>query len=283
MKKFVFPIILGFLLFWPLRLESKRLFVKMTFGFFYGGDLTDSWHLNPDYYDYTLFQVEKTGQGMDMSLEFIYQIHPNIGFALGTGYVSRTINGSSGLFILLGENEPVEDFTLIPKFSTDMTPFYLTAIVTLPIKRPFQLKFMGGMSYYLGNITGTKIVEIHAEDINPSMIANRLLWKYESRVKALGFHGGAGIDIALSKKTFFFIEALYRFAEFKKFKTSLQDITNEVFASLGPGRGEDLGEDSTFFYVQKIREVEEQKNIDYRISDLNFSGLSIRIGIKFGF
>ncbi len=283
MKKFIFPILLGLLLLWPLRLESKRLFVKMTFGLSSGGSIIDAWHLNPDFYDYTLYQGEKPNPGTDLALELIYQLHPNIGLSLGTGYVSRRLNGTAGFFIPQGQNEPVENFTLTPELNSDITPIYLTAVLTFPLNPSFRVNFQGGIGYYLSSIRAGEIEENYAADINPAMIANRLLWRFESKDNAIGFHAGAGVDIALYENIFFLIEALYRFADFKKITTSLQDITNEVFASMGPGRGEDLGEDSTFFYAQKIRVVEEEKDMDYRISRIDFSGFSVRVGVKIGF
>lgn len=283
MKKFVCPVLLGFLLLWPFRLESKRLFVKMTFGISSGGNITDTWHLNPDFYDYTVSQGEKSNLGTDLALELIYQIHPNIGLSLGTGYVSRRLNGSTDLFIPLGQNEPVENFSLSPELISDITPIYLTTMLTLPFKPFFRVNFQGGIGYYLGCIRAGEIEENYAADINPAMIANRLLWKFESKANAIGFHTGAGVDIALYENIFFFIEALYRTASFKEFKTALQGITNAGLA-MGIGQtGENLGEDSTFFYAQKVREVEEEKDMDYRISRYDFSGFSVRVGVKIGF
>lgn len=283
MKKFVFPVIFCFLLLWPIRLEAKRLFVKMTFGISSGGNITDAWHLNPDFYDYTVSQGEKSNLGTDLALELIYHIHPNIGLSLGTGYISRRFNGSAGFFIPLGQNEPVENFSLTPKLISDITPIYLTTMLTLPFKPSFRVNFQGGIGYYLGSIRGGEIEENYAADINPAMIANRLLWKFESKANAIGFHAGAGVDIALYENVFFFTEALYRTASFKKFNTSLHEITNAGLATGVGQTGENIGEDSTFFYAQKVREVEEEKDMDYRISRYDFSGFSVRVGVKIGF
>jgi hypothetical protein len=79
------------------------------------------------------------------------------------------------------------------------------------------------------------------------------------------------------------MEALYREGSFKKFNASLRTNTN-LGLSNGLGQtGENLGEDSTFFYAQKVRSVEQQKDIDYRVSNLKFSGYSFRVGLKVGF
>jgi len=283
MKKFVFPVILGFLLLWPLRLESKRLLAKMTFGLSSGGNITDAWHLNPEFYDFTLSQGEKPNPGTDLALELIYQLHPNIGLSLGTGYISRRLNGSAGFFIPQGQNEPVENFSLTPELISDITPIYLSAMLTFPFKPSFRVNFQGGIGYYLGSIRSGEIEENYAADINPAMIANRLLWKFESKAKAIGFHAGAGVDIALYENIFFFIEALYRTASFKELKTSLQGITNAGLAAGVGQTGENIGEDSTFFYAQKVLKVEKEKDMDYRIFRYDFSGFSFRVGVKIGF
>lgn len=287
MKKYVFPVIFGLLLLCPSSVESKQLYVKMNFGLFTGGNINDSWHLNQGYYDYTLTQGKKTGSGLDFSLEFIFELHPNISFSLGSGYISRSLYGSKGRFTPFGTDEAVENFSCSPKLSSEMIPIYLTAIFSFPVKSSIQLNFLGGVGYYLGKIKGTEIVNLYGELDNPSMIANRLVWKFESSANAIGFHTGIGIDMALPLDMFFCFEALYRVASFKKLKTSVQKITAvgvpNVYAKAIGETGEDLGVDSTFFYVQKIREVEEQKDIDYRVSHFNYSGFSFRVGLKFKF
>jgi len=287
MKKYVFPVIFGLYLLCPISVESKQLYVKMNFGLLIGGNVNDSWHLNQKYYDYALTQGKKIGPGQDLSLEFIFQLHPNISFSLGSGYISRSLSGSAGRFTPLGIDEVVENFSCSPKISSEMIPIYLTAILSFPVNPSVQLNFLGGIAYYLGNIKGTEIVGEYGERDNPSMIANRLIWKFESSAKTIGFHAGTGIDMALPLNMFFCFEALYRVVSFKKFKTSVQKMTAsgvpEVLAHLIGETGEYLGVGSTFFYVQKIREVEEQKDIDYRVSHFNYSGFSFRAGLKFKF
>lgn len=287
MKKYVFPVIFGLLLLCPSRVESKQFYVKMNFGLFTGGNINDSWHLNQEYYDYTLTRVKKTGPGMDFSLEFIFELHPNFSFSLGSGYINRSLYGRISQFTIFGTDEVVENFSSAPKLSSEMIPFYLTAIFSFPVKSSIQLNFLGGVGYYLGKIKGTEIVGEHGELSNPWMIANRLIWKFESSVNAIGFHTGIGIDMALPLDMFFCFEAIYRVANFKKLKTSVQKMTlsgiPHIYAVVIGETGEDLGVDSTFFYFQRIREIEEQQDIDYRVSHFNYSGFSFRAGLKFKF
>jgi len=283
MRRYIYTIILGLILMSPLNLESKQFFVKMAFGISSGGNINDSWHLNPGLYDYTVSQGEKPGLEMDLALELIFQIHPNIGLSLGTGYLSRRLNGSARLFVPFGQDEPVENFSLAPELASDITPFYLTAILTFPIKPSLQVNFQGGIGYYLGSIRGGKLEKRYEAEINPAMIANRLLWKFESNANTIGFHAGIEIDIALHGNMFFFVETIYREASFKRFEASLRENTNQGLSSGIGETGENLGEDSTFFYAQKVLSVEQEKDIDYRISNFKFSGFSFRVGLKIGF
>ena len=287
MKKYVFPVIFGLLLLCPFSVESKQLYIKMNFGLITGGNINDSWHLNQGYYDYTLTQGKKTGPGLDCSLEFIFELHPNISFSLGSGYISRSLYGRISRFTIFGTDEAVKNFSCSPKFISEMIPLYLTAIFSFPVKSSIQLNFLGGVGYYLGKIKGAEIVSGYGELDNPSMIANRLIWKFESSANTIGFHTGTGIDMALPLDMFFCFEVIYRVASFKKLKTSVQKMTASgvphILAVMIGETGEDLGVDSTFLYVQKIREVEEQKDIDYRVSHFNYSGFSFRAGLKFKF
>ncbi len=283
MRKYVYPLVLGLIMMSPFNLESKGFFVKMAFGISSEGNISDSWNLNPGLYDYTVSQGEKPGQEMDLALELIFQIHPNIGLSLGTGTFSKRIHGNPRQFTPFGSGEPVANFSLTPELISDITPLYLSAVLTFPLKPSFQVNFQGGIGYYMGNIRGGKLDENWDADTNPAMIANRLLWKFESSTNTIGFHVGAEIDIAVHENVFFFIETLYREGSFKKFEASLRNNTN-LGLSNGIGQtGEGLGEESTFFYAQKVLSVEQEKDIDYRISNLRFSGYSFRLGLKIGF
>ena len=286
MKKYFFPLLLCFIFLFPLSLKSKQFYVKMNFGLLTGGNITDSWQLNPEYYDYTISKVEKSNPGLDLTLEFIFQIHPNIGFSVGSGYVSRNLAGSTGQFTSTDMTETVRDFACSPELSSEMIPVYLTAIFSFPVRSSVQINFLAGLGYYLGKIKGSKIVENYQEYTNPSMIANRLMWKFESHANAIGLHAGAGIDLAFSSNMFFSIEALYKVAKFKDFKVSVQEIRDgvaELQAVLIGETGEDLGGDSTFLYAQKIKDVDARKDIDYRITHFKYSGISFRAGFKFKF
>ncbi len=68
----VFLLTLFLTLFWPLSLEPKQLFVKMSFGVFSGGSVEDVKISNTGYYDTRTIAGEKSRPGMDVTVEFIY-------------------------------------------------------------------------------------------------------------------------------------------------------------------------------------------------------------------
>jgi hypothetical protein len=76
------------------------------------GHVEDSWHNTTDYYTFSSVKGKRTNPGMDITLEFIYQFHPNFSLAIGTGYISRVLNGSSGLFSSSEEDDSYKEFSL---------------------------------------------------------------------------------------------------------------------------------------------------------------------------
>jgi hypothetical protein len=53
----------------------------MGFGVFSGGSVEDVGIFNIDYYDTRIIAGEKSGPGMDVTVEFIYQFYPNFGLS----------------------------------------------------------------------------------------------------------------------------------------------------------------------------------------------------------
>jgi hypothetical protein len=286
MKKYISPLILVFLLLSPFSLESKHLFIKMSFGLFTGGKVDDTWKMDENYYDAIFTEAASAKPGMDISLEFIYQIHQNFSLALGTGYASRRVRGQTGHFMPVPGTDPLGDFFLYPEIGSNIYSFYLTTIFSFPVMSSLQCNFFGGVGYYTGNIKGDQVADEDVEYYNPHMVKNRLIWKFKCSSHTVGLHVGTGIDLELPQNSIFSFEVFYRFASFKKFKTSVQRIRDgvtEILARSIGETGEDLGEDSTFFYAQKIRNVDLQRDIDYLVSQFNYSGFTFRTGIKFRF
>ena len=294
MKKYILPAILCFFSLFPFTLESKQLFVKMSFGLLPWGEVHDAWYTTTDYYDYSAIQGEKTYPGLDISLEFIYQLNSNIAFSLGTGYFSKSLNSNTGRFTTPDTGDFVGTFSYTPELSSDVYPFCLSVIYSFSVMPKARWNFLGGIGYYFGRIRCKKAVKT-AEGVGTAALWNYIAWKLESNSSAVGFHVGTGIDFDLSLNMFFSVEALYRVLNFKRLKTSSISISqiistrvyleylNEVNLDQAEEIVKELADDSTCFYLQRVLGSEEQGDIDYRISGFDLSGFLFRVGLKFKF
>ncbi len=278
MKKYFLAGFLGFVLIWPLSLESKQLFVQMSFALMHEGYVEDSWHMTTDYYNYSSVKGKRTSPGMDITLEFIYQFHPNFSLAIGTGYISRMLNGSSGLFSSSEEGDSYKEFSLSPELRSEINPFYLSCIFSFPVIGGVKANFIGGIGYYIGNIkcTADKL------EIKSGYLLH-LAGLFKSNAHSLGFHAGAGVDFDLSLNLFLSVEALYRVVNFRKFKTHVISGSAFYFASSAEEMENLVAADSTFLYELQFFGEEDVGDIDYRISNFSYSGFSFRAGLKFKF
>lgn len=243
------------------------------------GYVEDAWQTTTDYYNFNSVKGERTSPGMDFTLEFIYQFHPNFSLAVGTGYISRKLNGSSGLFSSPEAGDSYKEFSLSPELRSEMNSFYLSCIFSIPVTGGVKANFIGGIGYYIGNIECTTA--------NWNIKSGDWLYLtglFKSNAHSLGFHAGAGVDFDLSLNLFLSVEALYRVVNFKKFKTRVIPPAGleAMFAPLAEEM-ENLAADSTFLFELQIISGEDVGNIDYRISNFSYSGFSFRAGIKLKF
>lgn len=279
MKKYILAGLLALVLIQPFSLESKQLFVRMSFALMQAGHVEDLWHKTTDYYNFSSVKGKRTSPGMDITLEFIYQFHPNFSLAVGTGYISRTLNGSSGFFSSSDEGDSYKEFSLSPEFRSEIYPFYLSCIFSFPVMGGIEANFIGGIGYYIGNIECTTA--------NMKIESGNLLYLtglFKSNAHSLGYHAGAGIDFDLSLNLFLSVEALYRVVNFREIKTHLIPLSG--FAAFFPSAAEEmenLAADSTFLYELQFFGEEDVGDIDYRISNFSYSGFSFRAGLKFKF
>ena len=279
MKKHFLAGLLGFVLILPLSLESKQLFVRMSFALMHEGHVEDTWRMTTDYYNFSSVKGKRTSPGMDVTLEFIYQFHPNFSLAVGTGYISRTLNGSSGFFSSSDEGDLYKEFSFSPEFRSEIYPFYLSGIFSFPVMGGIEANFIGGIGYYIGYVECT--TSNQKIESGNWLYLTRL---FKSKAHSLGYHAGVGIDFDLSLNLFLSVEALYRVANFREFKTQVNPLSGlAIYFVSVTEEMENLAVDSTFLYEQQIRGEENAGDIDYRISNFSYSGFSFRVGLKFKF
>jgi len=277
MRRYLLPLILLSLFLHFSGLEAKELFIKMSFGLASGGAVRDTWAQSSDYYEFSTTAGKRPSLGMDTSMEFIAKLNPIIGFSLSAGYMSGNLNGSS---IRISHPEMRDfqgDVFYSPKFSASINPFCLTAIFSLPVLGSSRWNFSGGVGYYLGKVECTDSnwkLEFPEAPLNWQYF----LWRYESRSSSVGIHGGTAFDLSLPMGAFLSFEVLYRKLEFKRFKTSAL----KIYAWL-QNEGDSHGGDSTFIYMKSIGTSEDKPDIDYMVSNMDCSGFSFRLGLKFKF
>jgi len=275
MKKYLLILLLGKVLFWPSNLLSQHLYLKPVLGFSLGGSVSDTWNPTTSAFEYSVSPAEKTSPALDVSLEFIYRLNPSLSFSLGIGYVYRMegLNGSEGLF-RPPEASGFVDFSYTPWLNALVYPVSFSVIYSLPLILEGRLNFLVGVGYYIGEFDcgGGNWWN---EPLDSLSKWPRQDWEFESDVRTIGFHTGVGIEIDLSRHMAFVAEIIYRGVVFEKFETSAK-FPSDVEDGAGALEG-----GSTFFYAKGIDGGEALGDIDYRVSQIDFSGFVFRIGFKF--
>lgn len=266
MKKGILLVMLISVFLWPSNLHAKKFFVKMAFGVASGGDVEDALFTHAEYNDYISMGQEKKSQiGEGIFLEFIYQLNPYISFSIGNGYAYKILKGKTAQFSPPGaENVIVGGFTLSPEFSSEAVPICFSAIFSFPISSSFKVNFMGGVGYYFGTFESK--TEWRLPSLPGFSTFDYRSWNFKGNASALGFHFGTGFDIDLTWNLFLTVDALYRMVNFNNIKSS----------------GE-MGEDTTFAFLQFYEGGKSLIDFDYRVSKASLSGISYQVGLKFKF
>lgn len=275
MKRYYFLAVIYLL--WPLSLDAKQIFVNMSFGLHHAEQVNDVWVSKTNSFDCQSVSGEKAGLNMDISLEFTYQLNPNVGFSFGTGYFSRSFN-AKGQFTALETSGFTGYFFISPELDSDIYFFSLSNIFSFTVMPAVRWNFLGGLGYYFGKIKSPEN-EGDPEFFRPRSPWNYFLWRYESNSSTVGFHAGTGIDIDLSLNMFLSFEVLYRVIKFKKFKSTVLRVYSKYLLPEPP----ELVGDSTFLYAEGLEGTENPGDIEYMLSDFNCSGFLFRLGLKFKF
>ena len=282
MKRYILIMITFFVFFSPSSLESRQFELKLGLGFSSYGKVEDMWVMTTNFYELQLSSGEKTGLPLDVSIEFVYKFNPNFGLSFGTGYISKGITGSLGRFSFPKGSDPSGDFSFNPFFDSRLYPLCLSAILSYPIILEGKIFVLGGLGYYFGRI---KCLDAYLQ-YNLQESENQwgyFDWKYKSNFNSLGYHGGIGFEYEVSNVASLFIEAIYRILNIRKFNSIHTDVEeSHIFEILGD-EIKGLADKSTFLYAQRLGGEEAWGDIDYRVTNLSYSGISLRLGFHFKF
>ncbi|MCJ7612806.1 MAG: tetratricopeptide repeat protein [Candidatus Aminicenantes bacterium] len=221
--------------------------------------------------------------GINVGADIIFQLTPNIGVGIGAGY----LQGSKTSQMTLSAEGIEYNLTGTPKLSA--MPIRLAAFFTLPLGEKLSITADAGAAIYAGlkfdarqrlelsNATDSMWTEMSLKASRTSLSGN------------LGFQGSLGIDYAFSQNMGFFVEAAFRYANFKNFD-SATGITENDDGSGGTDEGKiyletntyaGMGTWSTFIVSEEPPTPDEYS--DYREPKFNLSGISLQAGIRIRF
>jgi opacity protein-like surface antigen len=147
--------------------------------------------------------------------------------------------------------------------TAEVIPLCVSVLVTLPVGSTFKVNLLAGGGYYFGRFKAKSSIEVLPPERNSRVFTP---FNFQGNGNTAGFHAGGGVDIPLYRKIFLSVEAIYSSVKFKNVKSDSP-----------------VGEDTTFTFQQWIKNVELINLFDYRVSQIDLSGLTLRAGIKFQF
>jgi len=219
--------------------------------------------------------------------ELRFDLSPKIGFGLATSAPIHKRNESSVTYIMRGwAGDQIMTWTFKPEIRVSY-PIKMSIYYTLPLMRHLNISVGGGVGLY-----SAKISQFRRYDaIYP---LGDVGWVVSSEVVknsfALGFHGNIVLEYQLLGK-------LALVAEFQARYSNISDFQGSISASNEAGDNNELA--GTYYYFTEFDvgigarhatlqvaanppEVSYRMIKDIREAALNFSGYSLRIGVRVG-
>jgi len=233
-------------------------YIKVNFGLKSKAKIQETFNVPEEYAQYiALGDGRKSGQGYQVLVEFQYQVNPYLTFSLGNGYCGYSFQGDNVDFSLANH---LDAYSVIPEIRFDTVPVLVSVILSYPLSPKFQMFCLAGAGIYFGSLEGKAFRQYFPEGFRFEQTIN-----YSGSSNSLGFHFGGGFDIELSEIFILCFEALYTLVDFNGI-SSLKSNEAGTFNLFLPAL------DSVIFPV-----------LNYEISKISLSGLSLNIGIKFRF
>lgn len=256
MKKNFLILLLLFFIFPPSNLHAKEIYVKLSFGLAQGGGIEDVLLTPPGFNEYVeVSQETHSNFGMDVYVEFTYHLNPYIGFSIGNGYISKTLTGKTSEYDRLGLGQI---FTVFPDFSMEVIPICFSLELSFPLTSSIKFNLRGGLGYYFMRCEGQSTWQISNY--------NRSTYNFDGDSSQIGYHFGGSFDKKLSSNLFLSIDAEYKIVNF----TNIQSA--ELSGDLRTGE-----------YLQWFMSETFTEEFNYQVSQVDITGFSMRVGIKFRF
>lgn len=169
-------------------------------------------------YEYSLMGYSHSGGYQDLNMgeevgaELVFQFGRHFGLGIGAGYCRASKRSEVTL-----TGSDTDKFIFSPE--ANAIPIKAELIFFLPLSDSFRIALSAGPEYYLASMRA----DIRKE--SPSWWSE---WKQEADGQGIGFQGGIGLEIRLSRHISLLFEGKGRYAKIKDFKG-----TNVYTTSLG--------------------------------------------------
>jgi len=210
--------------------------------------------------------------GFNGGFDILVYLQSNWGITLGIDYLkaSRT---SEARFDFGSEYSV---FTITPQVSA--IPLKLGLFLEKPLGTKMNLALYGGAAYYLARFK---------YDLSFASIGYWSSITADTSAGGIGFNGGAALELELSKKLFFFIEALGRYARISGFTGTQTTKDSDSPGSSNPSTIYFLNANTSqgrFHMLIPGKEFPDDPDFsEVREAVIDFSGFSTRAGLRIKF
>lgn len=268
----------------PARPARKGLGVGLSLygglGYIGGGDINPGMAGSLDLWGAVIFPsgAIRTGvykplhAGFNGGFDILVYLQSNWGITLGVDYL--TASRSSETQFDFGSEYTV--FTITPQVSA--VPLKLGLFVEKPLGTKMNLVLHGGAAYYLARFKYDLFFA--SPGYWSSLIA-------DTSAEGIGFHGGAALELEFSRKLFFFIEALGRYARISGFTGTQTTKDSYAPSSTSPSTIYFLNANTSkgrFHMLIPGKEFPDDPDFsEVREAVIDFSGFSARAGLRIKF
>ncbi len=206
-------------------------------------------------------------KGLELEGELLYRLTPRLSLGLGSGFLDATGRGALNYFVGGGASVRLEVKPIIT-----IVPLRLGLTFALPIHRLFNVYAEAGPALYWAKLSHQMMIS---------------LWNYGQAAtgRALGIHGGCGLELVLTSRGCWFVEIQGRYARFNGFSGRKTSVIYNQFAT--PETRHTDG-DLYFFKHERYSRIDILKNPPPESSggrrlvyDLKSLGLQTGIRVKF--
>ncbi len=164
----------------------------------------------------TYERVEKFRfKGPEIALDLQYRLTPWLSLGAGAGVLETAGRGFLGYYEFNSDTSRLETKPVL-----QITPYRLSATVTLPIHRLFNVYAQAGPAYYRAKISHQLMIAAGGYYRTVGQLAVS---------RALGFQAGCGLELVLTSRGCWFLEVQGRFARFKDFNGEKRSVQTEPF------------------------------------------------------